>query len=180
MAEQSLTNPVTGDEVPKVDNAVAVGEDLAFQERWWKFERVIWMLFLLVLIADVLGAFGRGWLAKAKCGGAENAMYVTYERVQRAGTPSIMKVHFAPDAIVNNEVRLFVSGSVVKELGAQRVVPQSQQSIVGNGGITYVFAAQGGDTEVQFALAPSFPGLQPFTLQVPGKQAVSHKVLVMP
>ena len=65
MAKEKLLDPLKGDEVPKVDNAVAVGEDLEFQERWWTFERVIWSFFALILLADMLGAFGRGWLAKA-------------------------------------------------------------------------------------------------------------------
>ena len=82
MADDSkkLFDPVSGNEVPKVDNAVAVGEDLRFQERWWTFERVVWSIFSLILLADVLGVFGRGWLAKAELNNGNSGMHVKYER----------------------------------------------------------------------------------------------------
>ena len=38
------------DSVAKVDGEVAVGEDLEFQRKWWKFERAIWVFFFLVLV----------------------------------------------------------------------------------------------------------------------------------
>lgn len=177
---QSVATSVSGDEIPKVDNAISIGEDLEFQERWWKFERIVWRFFIVILVADVLGVFGRGWLAKAKLMEPTSGLQVSYERVERASTPSIMRVQFGPDSIVNNEIHLFASDSMVKELGTQRIVPQPEHSTIGDGGITYTFPAQGGTQEIQFALNPSFPGLHRFTLQVPGKRAVGARVLVMP
>ena len=178
--QERLTNPLSGDEVPKVDNAVAIGEDLGFQERWWKFERLIWIFFALVLLADVLGLFGRGWLAKAKMQRPGTGLSVDYERIERASTPSIMKVRFLPEDIQNGAVQLYVSESVVKELGAQRVVPQPEHSALADNGILYTFAATGGTMEIQIALESSFPGVHDFSLQVPGRSSASARVLVMP
>ena len=177
---QSLTNPVSGNEVPKVDNAVAVGEDLQFQERWWKLERLIWSFFVLVLLADVLGVFGRGWLAKAKLAEPDSGIIVDYERVQRASTPSIVTIKFLPESISNGTVQLFVSNSMVKQLGAQRIAPQPERSVVGNGGITYYFPVSGGISDVQIALQPSFPGYRGFTMQVPGLKPIGAHVVVVP
>ena len=42
------------DSVPKVADEVAVGEDLNFQHKWWKFERIIWSFFILVLLVTCL------------------------------------------------------------------------------------------------------------------------------
>lgn len=53
--------------------------------------------------------------------------------------------------------------------------------MVGNGGITYTFPVTGKEPQdVDFALQPSFPGIHRFTLQVPGRPAVSGRVVVMP
>ena len=180
MAQQTFVDRVSGNEVPKVDNAIAIGEDLAFQERWWKFERVVWSFFLLILLADVLGMFGRGWLSKAKLTSPDSGMIVDYERVERASTPSILRIQFGPDSIENGAVHLFVSESLVRELGTQRIVPQPENSILGGGGITYTFPVRGGASEIQFALQPSFPGVHQFVMQVPGKQPVSAHVVVVP
>ncbi len=181
MAEKKLFDPVSGDEVPKVDNAVAVGEDLAFQERWWSFQTIVWTVFGLILIADVLGVFGRGWLSKAKLNDASTGMQVKYERVQRAMTPSVLSIQFAPEAVHNGTVQLYVSNSLVQGLGTQRVIPQPERTALSDGGLLYTFPAQGhGPMAVDLELQSSFPGMHGFTLQIPGMQAAGARVVVMP
>ncbi len=180
MADKKLLDPVNGDEVPKVDNAIAVGEDLTFQERWWTFERIIWSIFLLIILADVLGAFGRGWLAKAELHGAGTGMDVKYERVARAMTPSVMTINFQPTAVHDGKVELFVSDSLIQQLGTQRVVPQPERSTIGQGGITYTFAASAPPAQIQFEMQPSFPGVHGFQLQVPGMERTGARVTVVP
>ncbi|WP_419804605.1 hypothetical protein [Terriglobus sp.] len=183
MADDSkkLFDPVSGDEMPKVDNAVAVGEDLRFQERWWTFERIVWSVFALILLADVLGVFGRGWLAKAELKNENSGMQVKYERVQRAMTPSVVSIQFLPAAVHNGNVQLYVSNSVVKDLGESRVIPEPEHSTIGDGGVLYSFPTQGREPlTVDLELQSSFPGVHPFTLQVPGMQATGSRVVVMP
>ena len=175
-----LLDPVSGTEVPKVDDAIAVGEDLAFQERWWTFERVIWSLFVLILIADVLGAFGAGWLAHVQVDDPATAMHVHYDRVMRTGTPTSIALQFAPDAASNGAVKLIVSDSFIKKLGAQRVIPQPQTSAITSGSMVYTFPSGEMPGEVDFELQPSAPGLYHFTLQVPGHTAVTRSVVVVP
>lgn len=179
MGEVAFSKPVE-DSVPKVDDAVAVGEDLEFQERWWKFERGVWIFFVLVLIADLLGAFGRGWLAKAERRTADGMLDVKYERIERASTPSVMTVQFGRGAIRDGRARLFVSESVVKELGAQRIVPQPESSTIGDGGVVYTFPATTPPATIQLQLQPSFAGLQTFSIGLPAGEQVTAKVFVVP
>lgn len=177
----NFTQQVTGGEVPMVDDAVAVGEDLKFQERWWKFERITWSIFIVILLADVLGAFGGGPLAKAKIDEPGTGMNVTYERVERTGTPSMMSVQFGPDAVRDGKVTLFVSDTVVKGLGAQRVIPQPETSSLTGDGVTYTFPASAtAPGQVRFELSPSGPGVFRYRLQIPGKTGVMRSVVVMP
>jgi len=166
------------DSVPKINEEVAVGEDLEFQRKWWKFESAMWWVIALVLLCNFAGLFGRGPLAHAKL--SNEAMSVKYERVERTGTPSILEVQFQPEILGKGEVKLYVSQSVVDELGTQRVIPAPANTAVGRGGLTYTFSAEEAPGAVQFALQPSKPGIFEFTLQVPGKQSVSAKVIVMP
>jgi hypothetical protein len=180
------------DSVPKVtgqsgessdassSNQLAVGEDLDFQRRWWRFESIIWTFFLLILIADVLGLFGRGWLAKAKRTTPDHALTLDYERIERASTPSIMTLHFGPASIHNGKIQLYISDSLVKPLGAQRISPQPETSAVGNGGITYTFAATQAPAIVQIALEPSFPGSHPFRIQLSNEPPFNANIFVVP
>lgn len=179
MAGNSITKPV-GDPVPKVDDAVAVGEDLDFQRRWWRFEHIIWSIFLLIIVCDLLGLFGRGYFAKAERRTADQTMDMKYERIERANAPSIMSIRFGPSAIRNGEIHLFVSESIVEELGARRVVPEPSRSTVGSDGITYTFPATALPVTVDIALSPDLPGVHHFTVGVPGAEMVKAKVAVFP
>jgi hypothetical protein len=168
------------DSVPRVGNELAVGEDLEFQRRWWRFERIIWILFLCILVCDMLGLFGRGWLARAQRSTPDKALTLDYERFERASTPSIMTLKFGPDAVKDGNIQVYVSDDVVKWLGAQRVSPQPAVSHVGSGGITYTFAAGPAPATVQIELEPSFPGLHRFRVQLRDSSPIEGDVFVFP
>jgi hypothetical protein len=179
MGKVAFSNPVE-DTVPMVDETLAVGEDLQFQERWWRFEHAAWIFFCFVLLADVLGVFGRGWLANAQRKTTDGSMTVKYDRIDRASTPSVISILLGPQAFENGQARLYVSGSVVKELGAERIVPQPQVSTVGNDGVTYTFSATAPPATVQIELQPNYPGMKEFAIGRPGGELVHAKVFVMP
>ncbi len=178
MSEQPFLSSIE-DSVPKAGD-VAVGEDLDFQRRWWKFERAVWLLFLLILVADLLGLFGRGWLAKAQSTDAAQTVTLDYERIERASTPSIMTFHFKPAAIRNGEIQLYVSEDIIRSLGAQRISPEPKTSVMGNDGVTYTFPATKPPTIAEIQLEPSFPGSHHFRVQVLGGQPIDASVFVVP
>jgi hypothetical protein len=96
-----------------------------------------------------------------------SAMTVKYERIERAQTPSMLHINFADSSIHDGKVQLFVSDSIVNKLGAQRVIPAPETSVVGNGDIAYTFLATSTPASVAFALQPDRPGVEPFAVQVP-------------
>ena len=173
------TKPVE-DTVPKINDELAVGEDLDFQRKWWKVERGIWIFFLLLVIADVLGAFGRGWLAKAHRSTQDGSLDVTYERVERYSTPSILRVTLSPNVVHGGIAQLWVSEDLVKTLGNQRVVPQPQSSAIGQNGILYTFPATGPKMSVEFSLTPTSVGSKHISMRSPEYQKVDLDIWVMP
>jgi len=80
------TQPVT-DSVTKVNDEIAVGSDLRFQHRWWRFERTMWVVFVIIVVLDALGTFGRGWAANAQEKTHDGTMDVKYERIERFRPP---------------------------------------------------------------------------------------------
>jgi len=166
--------------VQKVNDEVAVGSDLDFQRRWWRFERIIWILFLILVVLDALGFFGRGWAAKAHRRTSDGAMDLKYERVERYRTPSVLTIEFGPNAIHDEKVQLWVSETLVKPLGNQRVMPQPASSVVGQRGILYTFPATTNPASVEFAMEPSSVGVVPLSLRVPGAEGLTVKIMVMP
>ncbi len=186
MAIETPTRPVQ-DTVAKFNDEVAVGEDLEFQRKWWKFEKAIWIFFGLLVLLDLAGLFGRGPLANAHKQTADGAMTIKYEWVERFSTPSILTVHFSPDAVRNGQIRLWVSESVVKTLGNQRIIPQPTTSLTGDGGVLYIFPSSSKPDSVEFALQPAEIGRSRFELRLIGdgtvdrpRDSLNAGVFVMP
>jgi hypothetical protein len=173
------TSPVS-DSVPKINDEVAVGEDLKFQSKWWHFEGATWICFGALLVMDLLGVFGRGPVAKAHAEAADHSMDINYERIERFSTPSILSVRLGENAIQNGKAMLWVSQSLVKKMGNERVVPQPLESRIGNGGILYTFAATGLPAQVEFALVPASPGIGEIKFQIPGHSAVNLRIYIVP
>jgi hypothetical protein len=178
MSQAAFETPVR-DSVQKINNEIAVGEDLDFQRRWWRFERVVWTLFVVVILCDIAGVFGRGPLAGAHI--KNSVLDVSYDRIQRYSTPSIVKVRLDPAAASDGKYHLSVSESLIDDLGTERVIPEPESTAMGGGGLTYTFAAVPGSPGIaQFALEPTKPGVFHFTLQVPGTPAIHARIFVMP
>lgn len=177
---QSIYKVPVQDSVPKVNNEVAVGEDIVFQRRWWRFENGVLILYAVIVILDLLGAFGRGVLAKANMGGNDAGITVRYERIERTGTPSMLEVEFAPSAIQDNKIQLWVSESLVTKMGNQKIAPQPLTSTVGQGGILYTLPATTTPASIEFALQPTAPGVFRVAFRVPGLPLLSTKIYVVP
>ena len=183
---ETATKPVE-DSIAKVDGELAVGEDLKFQRHWWTFEKWVWRFFALIVVLDLLGVFGRGPLANAHEQSADGVLKLNYERVERFNTPSILTIHFTPAAVRNGQIRLWVSDSLLKRLGNQRISPQPATSTTGDDGVIYAFSSGANPNSVQFALQPAYPGPSHFelrlvsngTVQQPQDRLAAH-VFVMP
>jgi hypothetical protein len=85
---------------------------------------------LLLIIADVLGFLGRGYFAKGQVEASDGSI-IQYERIERSATPSILSIRFSADAIRDGKVHLWADDSLLKGLGAQRVIPQPESSVIG-------------------------------------------------
>jgi hypothetical protein len=179
MTTKTLTKPVE-DSVARVNDEVAVGEDLEFQRKWWRFENAAWIIFTLIIVLDLCGLFGRGPLAKAERRAGDGTIDVKYERIERTDSPSIMTIQFGPSAIKEGEIRLYVSDSLVKPLGTQRVIPAPQSTLIGDGGLTYTFPASKPPASVDLALQPSGPGIFDFTVAAANGEPVHGRVVVVP
>lgn len=174
------TRPVE-DTIPRIANELAVGEDLQFQRKWWRFEAVVWIVFAVILALDLSGIMGRGPLAKASVRTADGTMKIDYERVERFETPSMMTIYFGPNAVANGQIQLWVSEGVIKPLGNQRIIPQPKSSVLDGDGILYTWPTTEHPNTVAFALQPSTPGSKAFTIRLPATgDSITRHVWVMP
>lgn len=180
MSSPARTTPVQ-DTIPKIENQLAVGEDLEFQRRWWRFEHIIWIVFTAIIALDLAGFMGRGPLSKAHTRTQDGSMHITYDRFERFQTPSILTIHFGTNAVHDGKIQLWVSQSVIKALGNQRIIPEPESSVLFNQGMLYTWQANAHPDSAEFALEPSEPGVYQFTLILPAlNDQISRRVIVWP
>jgi len=168
------------DSVAKNNNEVAVGSDLEFQRRWWRFEHILWLALTALVILDALGFFGRGWFAKAEAKTPDGSMRIEYERIERFGAPSLLTIHFGQNAVRNGGIQLWASDSLLHELGSQRLIPQADRSALDGHGILYTWVAAPQPDSVQFSMQPAKVGSAWLTLRVPGADQMRLKIAIFP
>jgi hypothetical protein len=95
-----------------VNDEVDVGADLDFQKRWWRFEKIVWVIFTFIILLDAIGAFGRGPLGKGRLSTADGSVEVKYDRIACFSTPSTMILRLKPAAIHDGKIQIWVSDSL--------------------------------------------------------------------
>lgn len=143
-------------------------------------ENALWIFFLLIVIAALLGCFGRGWVAKGKVQAPDGSMTLQYERIARYSTPSMMTVQFGPGTVHNGQTALWADENLVKGMGLQRVMPQPAGSLLAPDGTIFAFPSIGQQPSIQLSLEPPTPGVKHVKLRVPGYQEIDATIVVMP
>lgn len=137
-----------------------IDQDLDFERKAWVVHKIAWAVLALLLVATVLGLFGgRGVLSTATVQGPEGIAELRYERFLRLEATTELDLTFAPGAVREGEVRVFVSRPYIDDMTIERVTPEPREQIAGSDRVIYVFDADpGSGPKVTMLLRPSRPG----------------------
>ena len=169
------------DTVGKVNDEVAVGEDLRFQERWWIVERALWVVFLLVIAAGVSGILGRGGVfSRGYFAAPDGSCTVEYERVAHFGTPLRLILHFNPAGQQQHDFALWMGRESARELGFQRSIPAPANAVLDDDGETLLFPAAEQHGDVVLMMQPATFGRLHLQLAIAGSERADLPIIVLP
>ncbi|HEX5420221.1 MAG TPA: hypothetical protein VFY39_09490 [Gammaproteobacteria bacterium] len=133
---------------------IEVAENLKLQRKHWRIERIGWCAILLIVLAEVLGAFGGGPFSTAMAVSPNGSLSAEYARLSRMTHPSLLQVRIDESAVRGGEVRLWLSRDYVDDMQVQQVTPQPKSIEIGTGRLTYMFdaAPTSGPLRITFAL----------------------------
>jgi hypothetical protein len=114
-----------------------VEEDLDFQRREWTAERVAWVVMGLLLLAALLGVFGRGPLSNATA--EEGSLRVGYARFERKGAPTEVRVEIAAGTAHQGQVHLWLDRDYAMGVEIRQIAPEPEQAQTGGDRVLYVF-----------------------------------------
>src|SRR5215217_6791280 len=103
---------------------VEVGFDLDFERRYYRLQRIIWVLIAAALLAGLAGVFGRGPLATTMRRSPDGTLRLSYERLAPFRTPSAMSIEASGSSLASGELRVRIPRQLLERLRVQRVVPE--------------------------------------------------------
>lgn len=104
-----------------------VQEDMAMQQRVWRFERVGWYVLLAIVLLALAGLFGNGPLSDAKAVSQDGRVQVEYQRISRSGTTD--NLFITVQGIPGQPVEVQLGGSLLRDVSIETLQPEPQLSM---------------------------------------------------
>ena len=157
-----------------------VNEHLAFQEHQWRWERIGWGIFAIILIGALLGLFGNGPLSASTASTDDDTLTVAWERIVRRQGLAELQLTIDPGAIQQGEVTIWLDPTTASQV--QRVNPEPAEVVVSSDRLSWTFAADpaAGPVTIMLELTPTEMGWQTVSLGIEQGAALDIRQIVLP
>lgn len=117
----------------KEDRPIQIGEDVAFQVRVNRFQRLGRGLLILVLIGALLGFAGGGLFSGATTRDAAGRLSMRFDRFARATAPQYIELQVASKE-AESDFELWIDAAFLRRIQVDSIAPQpDEQSASGDG-----------------------------------------------
>lgn len=139
-----------------------IEEDMDFQRKEWRAERVGWVLMAAIILLALLGFFGGyGPLTQATAGEANSTLWLDYERFNRFRAPSNLTVYVNTEVNESGEIQFWIDREYLSKFQVESISPQPDRVEIEQDRLTYTFIAAQADLpiQVEFELTTDSIGL---------------------
>ncbi len=156
-----------------------VDEDLAFQQKDWRVQRIGWGVLALILAAGFAGLFGQGPLSDATVRHGDT-LHVRYERFVRHGGPTHLTVRLA--SADPGPLQVTISRQYLAAFHVKQILPAPVRVQAGDSDLVYTFDGpeQAGPVELKFFLQPESFGSHAGSLSAGPGTAVTLRQFTYP
>lgn len=161
---------------------IEAGCDLPFERRWWRLQRVSWIILSFLLLGGMAGLFGHGPLSKATLHPPGSALEVRYDRLARRETPSLLELRLEKSALVSGRVQILLNRALVDKMQLKQIVPVPLLAEPRADGVRFVFQTDPScdSAFIVFSENPTTPGLVDAEVTVEGADPVHFRQFVYP
>lgn len=133
-------------------------EDLEFQRRQWRVERVGWAVMVVIIVAALAGVFGAGGLV-ARATASAGSTEVQYARFARYAAPTAIEVKVAA-AANGRPIRLRVSDRYLSAMNVRAITPPPASTAIADREHVFVFerSVSPAAATIRFDLEPAAMG----------------------
>jgi len=164
----------------KPDCGLQLDQDIRFQYRHWRLERLGWVCIALVICAGLLGAFGHHPLARKIEQTPDKRLLVEYDRYARYDSSVEFRVTVEPDQHTAAELRLWFDQEYLDSVKVLGVSPLPIRGEAGDGRRAFVFQKDGSRFTAIFFLQFQRAGIVRGTLRANEEDTLSFHHVVWP
>jgi hypothetical protein len=160
---------------------IEVEEDLGFLRREWRWQRISWMAFGLIVLAGLTGAFGHGPLSESRLG--DTATFaVDYERMLRHGAQDGLIIHIGSGLPTDTTIQLVVSQQYIIDQQLEFIAPEPTQQTLHDDQVVLEFKRAGPRSALRIVahVRPAAYGRVSGRVQLRGGPALSFNQFVLP
>lgn len=120
-------------------------EDLQFQKKEWVFQRVVWMIMLVIVVLAIIGVFGNGPIARAEAGGTQEILHIKYDRIvrERSRTETLVTINLNRSEVLRQTgdtlIHLWISQDLVHSMGLTTTTPYPVRTSLNDTAIVFSF-----------------------------------------
>lgn len=118
---------------------LAIGQDLEFQRRDWRAQRIGWGLMLLVVLGAIAGVFGHGPVAKDRARTPDGRLELQYDRIVRHASEIPIRLRILPAAARDSLLDVWISTEFVRGLIIERIEPEPLEEHAGADHVVFRF-----------------------------------------
>jgi hypothetical protein len=178
---ESPPPPGVDPDAPRRVGDLEIVQDEPWQRRMGLVQVASWVALYLMLALGVLGLFGGGPLSDAAAG-AGGPLAVRFERFERSGRPTELRLTLAAGAVTGPEARVWIDADTLRRAALKRVEPAPRAVVAGADRHVFVFRldAPGAPAEFVLEVEPRGPGVRRSRVGLDGTPGVPFGRYVFP
>jgi hypothetical protein len=160
--------------------SLEIDENLAFQEREWRWERIGWILIALVLTAGVTGVFGHHPVTRVTNQTSNRQIVIDYERFGRNDSASEIIIHVTSNPHADKTVYLWINADYLDSINVTTISPWPVRGEAREGERAFVFQTDGTAFSVILSIQFHTIGLLHGRVKVNEQEVLSLTHMVWP
>lgn len=119
--------------------SIEIEQDLEFQRKSWKVQRIGWMIMLLITLGGLIGLFGDGPIADARAGDSRT-LTVEYQRLVRLSAEEKLAITPGSASVASGPtVSIWLDRKWMSRHDLRGMVPEPESTSVASDRVTYHF-----------------------------------------
>lgn len=131
-------------------------QDLAFQRRSWKFQRIGWIMMALFVLAGIMGLLGPGLLSHTTISTPTQSLQVEYDRLIRLHASTRLKVQSTPTtATVEDADRIMqiqIRREYLEQFQIAHILPEPEAVLIQPTNLRYDFLISKSDQPISITI----------------------------